>query len=47
MKLLAVEIMTNNRVISKGYLNFLVLKGWKGEKYEGYLDVKKDNKKMG
>jgi hypothetical protein len=30
MKLLAIEVGSKNRVIGKAYLNFLVLKGWKG-----------------
>jgi len=32
MKLLGIQMKINKRVIGKAYLNFLLLKGWKGEK---------------
>ncbi len=47
MKLLSIEVSTKHRVIGKGYLNFLILKGWKGELFEGFVDIKQINKKIG
>lgn len=47
MKVVAIEICTRNRPIGKTYLNFLVLKGWKGELYEGHLDIKQGKRKIG
>lgn len=47
MKLLSIEISTKVKGIGKAYLNFTVLKGWKGEMYEGLLDIKQGNKKIG
>lgn len=47
MKLLSIEISTKIKTIGKAYLNFAVLKGWKGEMYEGSLDIKQGSKKIG
>lgn len=47
MKLLAIEICNKYRAIGKAYLNFLVIKGWRGELYEGSMDIKQGNKKIG
>lgn len=47
MKLLSIEISTKTKTIGKAYLNFAVLKGWKGEVYEGSLDLKQGSKKIG
>ena len=47
MKLLSVEISAKAKTLGKAYLNFSVLKGWKGEMYEGSLDIKQGSKKIG
>ena len=47
MNLLSIEVCNKYRVIGKAYLNFLVLKGWRGEHYEGNMDIKQGIKKIG
>jgi hypothetical protein len=36
-----------SKPIGKAYLNFLLLKGWKGEYFETSIDIKNHNKKIG
>jgi hypothetical protein len=47
MKLLSIDLTNKFRGIGKAYLNFLVLRGWRGEDYSGLLDIKHNGKKIG
>lgn len=47
MKLLGVKIIGRRGSIGKALLNFLLIRGWKGERLEGNLDIKSGNKKIG
>ena len=47
MKLLGVKIIGRRGLIGKALLNFLLIRGWKGELLEGNLDIKAGNRKVG
>ena len=47
MKILNIEVFIRNRVLGRAYLNFLVMKGWRGERYDNFVDIKYGNKKIG
>ena len=46
-KIATIDVVTKGKVVGKAYLNFLVMKGWRGESIEGHLDIKQSKRKIG
>ena len=46
-KVLSIDITMRERTVGTALLNFLVIKGWRGEMYEGFMNIVEGKKKIG